>query len=1085
MFTFSLVGGVLFSQVSVPDDIDSTGHPQNKRMGIHNANQVRTMFYNQGEVGEWKHPLSGEWPRGSGHTYLDGNALIVAAAAVDENGNPILNIEGNPIHPVETMYRECIRPVYQCAPTPPGEFGWQPLPGYFNLYQDPLKESQIAMSDQPDTWPDEWPDRPDWVDLETGLAVWNGYFGRGITNADQESYSVMDDDYDEQFKYYPDATDSTRRGLGLRVAVRGLQWVHVLAEDVIFWHYEITNVATVDYDSVYFGMYFDTGIGGEGDSDDDDAHYDKLSDITYVSDKDEKSVNWPGKPGWVGYAFLESPGIGDVFDENGALITQGDGTDNDDDGLVDESRSNDGGEWVDASVGVADVEKFVAFYGRQPRPHWAGDEDQDWDSFEDLDGNGVWDSGEPLNDDVGADGSGPLDADYPGPDEGEGDGRPTMGEPDFGKVDKDESDQIGLTSVFADATHTVDLFEHEKIWELFAGNTFQADYVGGINTAIYYGSGPFPLKGKEPGEQVGQTERFSMALIFGDSEQDLLRNRRTVQAIYNANYNFSKPPLKPTVTAIPGDKKVTLYWDDVAEQSYDKFLERYDFEGYMILKSTENTFHEVYEITDAYGSPKYYKSVVQFDLDNGISGLHPADVDGVKFNLGDDTGLVHSWIDTNVFNGQTYYYAVVSYDQGDTLLGSEMIVTEDGDTVIISQEGLAPTTSSARIERDVSGNIWTDVNTVAVTPNAPAAGHIPAETGDIIHLPWAYGTGRLEVRIIDPRLIESATYQVTFQDDSTLKHNTIDYSVTHDGDTIISRNQEITGREGPFFDGMSLYIHNDTKYEIIDSLSGWTEESDCNFGVRFGTDYSNPSRRQIYPTDYEVRFFDAIVDTSYSGFPEHKIQTNFQVWDVTDPESEKVPFYFYDGDTSGAISIGDALIPYKPNPGSGSPRRWPSWKIDFSTPDDVSTQLIEPQSGDLLKIEVTKPFRSGDVFEFTTSPASVSEELATDELDQIAVVPNPYVATAIWEPNPPYAGYQGRYQRKIDFIHLPQTATIRIYTTRGHLVKTIEHNSGIDDGSASWNLVSKDGMDVAFGIYIYHVSAPGVGEKVGKFAVIK
>ena len=27
--------------------------------------------------------------------------------------------------------------------------------------------------------------------------------------------------------------------------------------------------------------------------------------------------------------------------------------------------------------------------------------------------------------------------------------------------------------------------------------------------------------------------------------------------------------------------------------------------------------------------------------------------------------------------------------------------------------------------------------------------------------------------------------------------------------------------------------------------------------------------------------------------------------------------------------------------------------------------------------------------------------------------------------------------------------------------------------------------DISYGIYIYHVDAPGVGEKIGKFAIIK
>ena len=105
-------------------------------------------------------------------------------------------------------------------------------------------------------------------------------------------------------------------------------------------------------------------------------------------------------------------------------------------------------------------------------------------------------------------------------------------------------------------------------------------------------------------------------------------------------------------------------------------------------------------------------------------------------------------------------------------------------------------------------------------------------------------------------------------------------------------------------------------------------------------------------------------------------------------------------------------------------------------------------------------------------------------MDNIAVVPDPYVAAAPWESKQFYsAGARG--ERKIDFIHLPQTCTIRIYTIRGELVQSIEHYTSMDDGSESWNLRSKDGMDIAFGIYLYHVDAPGVGQKIGRFAVIK
>ena len=70
-------------------------------------------------------------------------------------------------------------------------------------------------------------------------------------------------------------------------------------------------------------------------------------------------------------------------------------------------------------------------------------------------------------------------------------------------------------------------------------------------------------------------------------------------------------------------------------------------------------------------------------------------------------------------------------------------------------------------------------------------------------------------------------------------------------------------------------------------------------------------------------------------------------------------------------------------------------------------------------------------------------------------------------------------------MHLPNECIIRIYTISGVFVQEIEHSSTISDGQEAWNLVSIDGMDIAFGMYVYHVDAPGIGEKIGKFAIIK
>ena len=158
-------------------------------------------------------------------------------------------------------------------------------PGYFQADPGINPARSPAISNDPRTWPDilagqaRRPDDPGW------RGRWNGYFGKRAA-ADQESFTVMDDDFYDAWDFYPDSRDSTRRGLGLRVEVRGFQWANPQAGNVIFWHYDITNESTTDYnDNIIFGLYMDSGVGGSAlscdgiyESDDDNAFFDRTFD---------------------------------------------------------------------------------------------------------------------------------------------------------------------------------------------------------------------------------------------------------------------------------------------------------------------------------------------------------------------------------------------------------------------------------------------------------------------------------------------------------------------------------------------------------------------------------------------------------------------------------------------------------------------------------------------------------------------------------------------------------------------------------------------------------------------------------------
>ncbi|MCP4711663.1 MAG: hypothetical protein GY869_23845, partial [Planctomycetes bacterium] len=624
------------------------------------------------------------------------------------------------------------------------------------------------------------------------FTYWHGFFGRGVKNADIETYYVMDDANDKEwcrppFNYFPIAADSARGGLGLRVEVRGFQWSHVLAEDCIFWLYDIVNISDGTYDQTVFGFLTDVGVGGTNDSGDDSASFDLFLDIAYAYDEDGVGNNDFGTwspTGLQGYAYLESPGI------------PYDGLDNDDDGMIDERRDN------------------------------LIDDDEDWMPYTDLDNNGEWDPGEPLNDDLGQDGVGPFDRQYNGPDEGEADGIPTVGEPDFDKTDVDESDQIGLTSM-----HIYRLIDggggdgwprhDEGLWDRMISAT-QDTSVHNSNIHMLFASGPFILP-------QNNRQRFSMALLYGIDLDDLVSNKITVQNIYNADYNFSKPPYQPYLKAIPDDGRVFLYWDAIAEESRDSFLPdsignpRKDFEGYMIYRSTEPEFNDIKVITDSKGIPVYWKPIAQFDLINGITGPDPIGINGARFWRGNDTGLQHSYVDEDISNGFTYFYALVSYDQGDPDFG---------------EQGLQPTECAKVIREDLSGNIkHVDINCAVVTPNAPAAGYTPPQIeGDMDQVAAGLGSGTLMAYVVDPTLIEGdAVYRIIFRADGDIPdYMTSTYGIYRvEGDSTLPLVTDIDatnldfGYPSPLVDGFVAFVENDT-IDIIEEESGWLiGDSNC------------------------------------------------------------------------------------------------------------------------------------------------------------------------------------------------------------------------------------------------------------------
>jgi hypothetical protein len=194
---------------------------------------------------------------------------------------------------------------------------------------------------------------------------------------------------------------------------------------------------------------------------------------------------------------------------------------------------------------------------------------------------------------------------------------------------------------------------------------------------------------------------------------------------------------------------------------------------------------------------------------------------------------------------------------------------------------------------------------------------------------------------------------------------------------------------------------------------------------------------------------------------------------------ERAKFLIQDMDTSGTLTVGDTIRVIE-NAGSLATFKF-AWKVSYGRP--LFGAVKEPQPGDRFAIKTRRPFLSGDYFSFIMSSAGTDNESAKNELNNIIVVPNPYLATTRWESRTLFT--TGRGDRLIQFKRLPAKCTLRIYTITGALVKSLYKDSSPADGSLSWNLVSDDGMDIAYGLYIFHVDAPGIGTYIGKFAVVK
>ena len=101
---------------------------------------------------------------------------------------------------------------------------------------------------------------------------------------------------------------------------------------------------------------------------------------------------------------------------------------------------------------------------------------------------------------------------------------------------------------------------------------------------------------------------------------------------------------------------------------------------------------------------------------------------------------------------------------------------------------------------------------------------------------------------------------------------------------------------------------------------------------------------------------------------------------------------------------------------------------------------------------------------------------AVAKMKKVYAVPNPFVGKSGF-------GGSGNVNSEIGFYGLPVRCTIRIFSFAGNLVQTIEHNE--NSYSVPTFQVSKNGQEIASGIYFFVATTPEGDKYSGKFVVIK
>ena len=164
---------------------------------------------------------------------------------------------------------------------------------------------------------------------------------------------------------------------------------------------------------------------------------------------------------------------------------------------------------------------------------------------------------------------------------------------------------------------------------------------------------------------------------------------------------------------------------------------------------------------------------------------------------------------------------------------------------------------------------------------------------------------------------------------------------------------------------------------------------------------------------------------------------------------------------------------------------------DGLIPTDLRIQLRVDNAYQV--VEGTNQFQGYPTYKFKLEGQAatdvVSGETAETALDNINVVPNPYYG---------YSAYEiSQFSNTVKITNLPAKSTVTIYSLDGKFIRQYERDevgfnvtsdrpsAGINTTQVSpaleWDMKNNKGIPVASGVYLIHIDADGLGERVIKW----